>query len=102
MLPLHGRTAVISGGSGGIGLAIARRFARYGANVVITGRSADKIQAALEQLRRDQHARPRAYQVHKGYSFDAGNSTGWEALVKQHVGSFPASNLLQGALTLSW
>lgn len=96
MLPLHGRTAVISGGSGGIGLAIARRFARYGANVVITGRSADKIQAALKQLRRDQHARPRAYQVHKGYSFDAGNSTGWEALVKQHVGPFqpPTSSRL--------
>lgn len=40
---LAGQRAVISGGAGGIGRATAWLFARMGAEVVITGRKADKI-----------------------------------------------------------
>ncbi len=41
MLPadtLQGRVAVITGGSSGLGLAMAEYFGRIGASVVITGR----------------------------------------------------------------
>jgi NAD(P)-dependent dehydrogenase (short-subunit alcohol dehydrogenase family) len=35
---LEGKVALVTGGSGGIGLGIARRFAQEGARVFITGR----------------------------------------------------------------
>jgi NAD(P)-dependent dehydrogenase (short-subunit alcohol dehydrogenase family) len=41
-----GKTVVISGGSSGIGLAIARGFASLGAGVIATGSSAAKLAAA--------------------------------------------------------
>ncbi len=47
---LQGRTAIIVGGTSGIGLASARRFLDEGARVVIAGRSAEHAQSALSQL----------------------------------------------------
>jgi NAD(P)-dependent dehydrogenase (short-subunit alcohol dehydrogenase family) len=47
---LDGKTALVSGGSLGIGLASARALARDGAAVVITGRRAEALNAAREQL----------------------------------------------------
>ncbi len=40
MADLQGKTAIVTGGSGGIGLAIARRFAAEGAEVMVASRSA--------------------------------------------------------------
>lgn len=48
---LDGRIALVTGGTGGVGLQAARRLARRGAHVVITGRSADRGEEALAQLR---------------------------------------------------
>lgn len=50
MLKLEGKTALVTGGSSGIGLAIARRFAAEGAKVFITGRNQDKLATALAQI----------------------------------------------------
>jgi NAD(P)-dependent dehydrogenase (short-subunit alcohol dehydrogenase family) len=47
---LSGRTAVITGGNGGIGLGMARALLASGASVAIWGSRADKTQAAREQL----------------------------------------------------
>lgn len=47
---LSGKTAVITGGTTGIGFETARQFIDEGATVLITGRSQDKIEAALAQL----------------------------------------------------
>lgn len=43
---MQGRNALITGGSLGIGLAIAQTFARAGANVAITARRADVLEQA--------------------------------------------------------
>jgi NAD(P)-dependent dehydrogenase (short-subunit alcohol dehydrogenase family) len=47
---LDGRTCLIVGGTGGIGLVSARRFLEEGARVVVAGRSEESGRAALEDL----------------------------------------------------
>lgn len=41
--PIRGNTVLITGGSSGIGLALARRFLQTGNRVIITGRNAEKL-----------------------------------------------------------
>jgi NAD(P)-dependent dehydrogenase (short-subunit alcohol dehydrogenase family) len=47
---LEAKVAVVTGGSSGIGLAIARRFRDEGAHVFITGRRADELEKARASL----------------------------------------------------
>ncbi|HLK42251.1 MAG TPA: SDR family NAD(P)-dependent oxidoreductase, partial [Thermoleophilia bacterium] len=44
------RTALVGGGATGIGYAIAERLAHSGHRVVITGRRADALEAAVVRL----------------------------------------------------
>lgn len=48
---LNGRVAVVTGASKGIGLAIARGMAEFGAQVVISSRKPEGIQAAVDRLK---------------------------------------------------
>lgn len=50
MFDLTGRTVVVTGGNGGIGLGLARGVARAGARVAIWARNADKTAAAVAEL----------------------------------------------------
>lgn len=50
-LGLAGKVALVTGGTSGIGLAIARRLGEEGCVVSICGRDAEKLAAALRQLR---------------------------------------------------
>ncbi len=50
------RTVIISGGSAGIGLRIARRMAEDGDEVVLVARNAERLDRAAEELREEGHA----------------------------------------------
>lgn len=47
---LNGKIALITGGTTGIGLATAKRFAAEGAEVIVTGRNPDTLEAARREL----------------------------------------------------
>ncbi|MDC1251188.1 SDR family oxidoreductase [Gammaproteobacteria bacterium] len=50
MLDLTGRVAVITGGSGALGLAVAKELNGLGAYVILLGRSSDKLNEAISQI----------------------------------------------------
>lgn len=50
MMRFRGKTAIVTGASRGIGLAIARRLVREGARVVITARKQEPLDEAVESL----------------------------------------------------
>jgi short-chain dehydrogenase/reductase SDR len=50
MKNLNNKNAVITGGSEGIGLGIARAFAREGANLLLIGKDPEKLQRAQQEL----------------------------------------------------
>jgi len=50
MFDLSGRTAIVTGGNGGIGLGMAKGLAECGAAVVVAGRDRDKSAAAVREL----------------------------------------------------
>ncbi|WP_191237667.1 SDR family NAD(P)-dependent oxidoreductase [Cobetia marina] len=52
-IDLHGRSAIISGSTAGIGLAIATGLARAGASVTLTGRTQARVDDAIAQLKCD-------------------------------------------------
>ena len=49
---MHGKVVVITGGSRGLGLAIAREFGLHGAHLVLAARKSDELQRALGYLER--------------------------------------------------
>ncbi len=50
MSRLTGKTALVTGATGGIGEATAKRFLNEGANVMLVGRSAEKLEATYGRL----------------------------------------------------
>lgn len=50
---LMGRCALVTGGTSGIGFAIAKAFLNAGANVIITGRSRERLDKAIIKLSSD-------------------------------------------------
>lgn len=72
---LQGKVAVILGGTGGVGLRTAELLARRGAQVMVTGRSAENGARALDELRK----------INPEIRFTSGNSTD-AASLKQVIG----------------
>lgn len=65
MYPLANKTSLITGGSKGIGLAIARKFAQNGANVTILSRNNANLLTAMPLL-----SNPTNRQTHRAVQFD--------------------------------
>lgn len=72
-LKLSGKTALVTGSTAGIGLAIAERLAAEGVEVVISGRSQDKLDAAA--------ARVAAFGKVRAVLADPATAQGAEALI---------------------
>lgn len=51
MRPIHEQVILVTGATGGLGRALAGRLAELGATVIMHGRSADRLDAAREQIR---------------------------------------------------
>ena len=50
---LDGKTALVTGSTAGIGLAIAKTLAAEGCHVIINGRTQDRIDAAIDEIKTD-------------------------------------------------
>jgi NAD(P)-dependent dehydrogenase (short-subunit alcohol dehydrogenase family) len=50
LFDLSGRTALVTGGSKGLGKAMAAGFASHGANVIICSRNADELEATASEI----------------------------------------------------
>jgi uncharacterized oxidoreductase len=75
---INGKRVLITGGSSGIGLAIAEALLAKGAKLVITGRRADTLAQAVQEL---QHTGSPIYSV----SADVATPEGRTATIKQAV-----------------
>ena len=71
-IDLRGKTAIVTGSTAGIGFAIAQGLAGAGAEVVVNGRSLDKVEAAVKRIGRGA----------RGVAADLGSAAGCQALVK--------------------
>jgi 2-dehydro-3-deoxy-D-gluconate 5-dehydrogenase len=84
---LTGRVAIITGGNGGLGLAMAHGLARAGAAIAIAARDEGKGQAAVEDLI---SSAPRT----RFYAFQASSASSCRKLIKTVVGDFGACDIL--------
>src|SRR5690606_25425008 len=76
-IDLSNKVAIVTGSTGGIGLAIAKGLSTAGATVVITGRQQDRVDTALAELRGT-----KAGSQARGVVADLGTSTGCQTLIK--------------------
>ncbi|XZY05092.1 SDR family NAD(P)-dependent oxidoreductase [Acinetobacter baumannii] len=78
-LQLKGKTAIVTAATAGIGLAIAKTLAKEGTDVIITGRTQDKLVAAVAEI----EANTPLGKV-CGFLADLSTSEGVETLISQH------------------
>lgn len=87
-LGLKGKSAIITGGSLGIGKAIAREFAREGVNVAIVARNKEKLDATAKELSAETGGRV------IGLTADVTSKEQVEAMVAEAAKQFGALHIL--------
>ncbi len=87
-LDLNGKVAVVTGGSVGIGLGVARAFAREGANVLIAARDRDRVVGAAAALT-EEHGVDVV-----GHACDVATADGCESLVAAATEAFGGVDIL--------
>lgn len=78
------KTAIVTGGGSGIGLAIAKKFTEAGIRTIIIGRDEAKLNEAKKQLGKNCYIR----------SFDLNNLAGIPALVKSLISELNSIDIL--------
>lgn len=76
IIDLSGKTAVVTGSTAGIGLAIANGLAQAGAQVVVVGREQSRVDAAVVQVQKSS-----GRSDVRGIVCDAGTAAGAQALI---------------------
>jgi NAD(P)-dependent dehydrogenase (short-subunit alcohol dehydrogenase family) len=76
-LGIRGKRALVTGSTGGIGLAAARQLAQEGAAVVVNGRTRQRVDAAVRGIR---EAVPNADV--RGVAADLGSAAGCDAMIR--------------------
>jgi len=84
---LEGRTAVITGASRGIGLAIAQKLAQYGAQCILVSRKAESLEAAAAGIRK-QGLKAEAMACHTGHPDQI------KALYEKIIGKYGSLDIL--------
>ncbi|MEE8517882.1 MAG: glucose 1-dehydrogenase [Dehalococcoidia bacterium] len=84
---LEGRTAIVTGGSGGIGGAVARAMADAGANIVVVGVPAESIPPAVKEIE------ARGVQA-LGVAANVANADEVERMVEETLGRFGRIDVL--------
>ena len=85
-LGFAGRTAIVTGGSRGLGLAAAHALIAEGANVVVCARGADALKQAAESLQRSAASGARAAMAVADVSTEAGVKSVVDAAVREFGG----------------
>ena len=84
---LTGHVAIVTGGNGGLGLAMARGLARAGALIALAARDESKGQAAVNELI---SWAPRT----RFYAFQASSASSCRKLIETVVGDFGGCDIL--------
>jgi NAD(P)-dependent dehydrogenase (short-subunit alcohol dehydrogenase family) len=87
-LGLRDKVAVITGGSIGIGLAVAEGLAAEGAHVVMAARDGDRLRAAADRIAQEKGVRTRAV------ACDVATAAGCAALVAAAESDFGGADIL--------
>ena len=74
---LQGKTALISGGTSGIGLEISKTFLKSGATVIVCGRNSEKLNAAIRELS--------SFGTVSGLALDVGNIPEMEEVLQKFL-----------------
>jgi gluconate 5-dehydrogenase len=91
LFSLDGRNAVVVGGAGGIGQAIAQGLAEAGAQVAIASRSEESLQRAVKEIKESSGLDVRYYTV------DASDEESIKSLLDQSVSDFGKIDILVNA-----
>lgn len=85
---LEGKNAIVIGGAGGIGQAIAKGLAFYGANVAIASRKLEGLQKAAQEIKDEVNKEIKIFQV------DAGSEESIKELVENVVSDMGRVDIL--------
>ncbi|HUU16510.1 MAG TPA: glucose 1-dehydrogenase [Sedimentisphaerales bacterium] len=88
LFDLSGKTALVTGGSRGIGLAIAKGLAEHGADVAIVARTQEQLEAAKQQIHADTDKKVWTF------PFDIKNIKGIESLFENIVSETKGVDIL--------